>query len=76
MANELGAGYCTVVVLSAWYCTVVVVSGSSGGCFTSSTRDIPCTLQDCIDAFTQEEQLEGDEKFFCPHCKVPNIELI
>mmetsp|Transcript_46284 Transcript_46284/g.88313 ORF Transcript_46284/g.88313 Transcript_46284/m.88313 type:complete len:1007 (+) Transcript_46284:240-3260(+) len=43
-------------------------SASSSSCFTPS-RDVACTLEDCLDAFTEEEELIGDEKYLCTVCK-------
>lgn len=33
------------------------------------TRSASCTLKDCINAFTKAEQMSGDNKWDCPHCK-------
>ena len=28
----------------------------------------PVSLEQCLHAFTREEQLSGDEKYYCPKC--------
>lgn len=28
----------------------------------------PVSLEQCLQAFTREEQLSGDEKYYCPKC--------
>lgn len=47
---------------------LLFASASSSSCFTPS-RDVACTLEDCLDAFTEEEELIGDEKYLCTVCK-------
>jgi len=46
-------------------------SGGTGSCFRggSTSTDVQCTLEECLDSFTEEEELSGDEKYFCAHCK-------
>ena len=29
----------------------------------------PPTLEECVDEFTKEEILDGENKWKCPHCK-------
>jgi len=42
-------------------------NSASAGCFGPGAEP-PCTLADCMDAFSEEEQLDGDEKYFCEKC--------
>lgn len=42
-------------------------NSASAGCFGPGAES--CTLADCMDAFSEEEQLDGDEKYFCDRCK-------
>jgi hypothetical protein len=37
------------------------------GCFGPGAEP-PCTLAECMDAFSEEEPLDGDEKYFCEKC--------
>lgn len=30
-----------------------------------------CTIQDCLATFSEEEVLDGDERYHCPRCKQP-----
>ena len=51
------------------YLSLPVPEEKSGRGGTRSRRDDGVALDECLEAFTAQERLEGDEQWYCPKCK-------